>query len=508
MTAICPNLILAGSIELSPENTIDALCELILDPEVESDEYSLLATTLTAYLKNEQFQGKITREVALELPLSVLVDSYSRFSDPGTPLPPISTLQLSPTNPGPENISSPDDFMSQIRTGLVQAFSDISALEEFSGSYPLTSPLTRSLMLWLSLAQKELQICACIMLGNLARSDSVCQSLVEEYAIHEPLIAILSSSNETQLLHASTSFLKNLSLPAGNKSILGSANLISIFSRLWALDTLPQLQLAAISLVRQLVTSNFDNVQRILTPLSPDPDSPAYNRTHLSLLLSLYERSDQLPIRTEIARVVTAVLRVFSSELTEANTSTILELQRSLYALHPNLATPLATMVTQAQWPVVRSEGWFALALMSRTGEGAGSVNEVFGGIQLLKTLTETITGGRPPPASTGPEGTPVERSEIQEREMDIKDRDNALVCVSELLRHRVSLWILFLQSTTHFESTLIHFLLGLQHANDSPTNVSRSSTREQQYGMSGFSKQSISLPRFFYTLTSLHLAA
>ena len=452
------------------------MCELILDPETESDEYSLLTTSLIAYLKNERFQEAVIKGVALELPLSILVDSYSRFNEAGTPLPPMSALRLSPaTTPQQEIPSLPEDLLSQIRNGLVQAFSDISASTEFPTSYPLTSPLTRSLMLWLSLAQKELQICACIMLGNLARSDAVCQALIEEYAIHEPLIAILSSTNDTQLLHASTSFLKNLALPITNKSILGSANLISILSRLLALDTVPQLQLAAISLDRQLVTSNFENVQRILTPLSPDPDSPAYNRTYLSLLCSLYERSDQLPIRTEIARVITAILRVFSNEVPEVNISTVSEVQSNFYSLHLNLAFPLTTMVTQAQWPVVRSEGWFALALMSRTEQGAIRVNEVFDERSVLKALAETITGGRSSSANTGSTGDPVEGSETQEREMNIKDRDNALVCVSELLRHQVNLrgplWpssrlILTLQGSS-MPATRQHIFQDLLQGND-----------------------------------------
>ncbi|KAI9893714.1 MAG: hypothetical protein M1814_005930 [Vezdaea aestivalis] len=427
----------AGGLDSSPENAVQVLLEYSSHLDLDLDDYVVLVNSAVNHLRNERFQQASLAASTLETPLAVLVDSYERFDEPSTPLPLLSSLDISSqasANPSPPPPVE-ETQLSQLRNNLVQVFSDVSALTEFPTAYPLDSPLIGSLRLWLTLPQRELLICGCIMLGNLARSDAVCQTMVQSYSLHTLLVDIISRTSDPQLLHAAMGFLKNLSLPFSNKQIIGIASLIPTLSRIWALNTLPHIQLASTSLARIVLTGSEANTLRVLASLSNDPDSPAYSRTYLSLLLSLFHRSDDLATRMEIARLVVAILRVLNKIASDPEPEVGTrgkDLQRRLFALHQDIARPLSTMVLQDRWPVVRSEGWFAFALMSRTVEGAECVTEVLVESKMFEPLIETVVGKVEGNGETGQSEGADQGSEMRK-----KDRENALVCASELLRHK-----------------------------------------------------------------------
>ena len=334
-----------------------------------------------------------------------------------------------------------------MRNNVIKVLSDVSAIPEFKDAYPLESPLVGSLRMWLAVSQAQLQVCACVMLGNLARSDDVCRTMVHDFQVQDPLINLLRTSDDTQVLHAATSFLKNLALMPDNKNLIGEAGLIEVLSRLWSMDTAPQIQYAGASLTRQVVSGSFQNIQRLLTSLSSDPDSPAHSRTYLSLLLRLCARSDQPATHIEVARTVTAICRVLNSPNQTASPEEVEALSHRLYSLHHDVARPLVAMIKQKQWPVIRSEGWFAFALMARSKEGAPPVNEAMSNSEILRPLVEVVTGremGTPGSAEETPPGFTGLNSPSEEQqktaEMRRIDRENALVLISKLLEHLVSL--------------------------------------------------------------------
>jgi hypothetical protein len=289
---------------------------------------------------------------------------------------------------------------------------------------------------------------ACIILGNIARSDSACEEFVHTAQIHKPLITILTEANNSQVLYAALGFLKNLALPMRNKETLGEAGLIAILPRLWDMPALPQIQYSSISLARQLLNGNFENVRRICTHLSEDKDSPAYERTRLSILIALFQRTDAEPIKMEIARLLTAICRVFTSP--SQNVLDVERRRKQFFDYHPDVGRPLGFMVSQKKWPVVRSEGWFAMALMARTPEGAIVISDILHNIQVFQPLVELLTGQsfvKEP--SVTPTDLPMDYGgklegitpkgsliSTNEAEMARIDRENALVLVSEVLRH------------------------------------------------------------------------
>ncbi len=411
-------------------------------------DFVALVNTAAAYLQYEKFQKALIALGAVDTILAVLVDSYTRFDS-------------HPSMGEPDE----DDAKSliELRSNLNQVLSDISALPEFKAAYPVISPLTMSLRRWLLSPQLQLQVCACIMLGNLARSDEACEEFVQTCQVHQPLISILKDANNSQLLHAALGFLKNLALPAKNKETLGNAGLFDVLPRLWALDTLQQIQFSSIALARQLTIGTFENVRNVCKRLSQDEGSPANIRTKLSLLIALFERTDAEPVKMEIARLIASVTRVFTT-YTGRTPEQMTKIRIKFFRLHPDVGRPLSFMVSQTKWPVVRSEGWFVFAIMARFPEGAQCISDLMHDVSVFQPLVQILTGKDiiefKSPASSSPVTTPSDSSgpsptysgpntgyeaktpesvqpNAQAAEMERIDRENALVLVSELLKNR-----------------------------------------------------------------------
>lgn len=276
---------------------------------VDMEDFSGLVAVALAYLTHESFQTYIL--AGLPLLLTAFSMSYTHFD--------------------PSQASDPDDAaqLRAIRQSFVPVLADISALPDFipgsaqGGLGLLSHPVFQTLQSWLHgpPAHANLQAAACLALGNLARSDAVCTALVRDAQIHNPLADLLvrCTTGDTplnaQLTHAVLSFLKNLAIPAANKPLLGRLLETGALPRLWSTwgDGQPQTQFAAVSFARLLLVGCPPNVRRLCAPLSPDPDSPAHDRSNLHILTALFERSDAEPTKMEVARAVATVCRILHS---------------------------------------------------------------------------------------------------------------------------------------------------------------------------------------------------
>lgn len=398
---------------------------------------------IVIFLELERFQKILIAQDLVTIPLLIIIRSFS----PQAPLmPSLSVTNLNPLIRDPEE----EEQLSAIRSTLIRALSDVSAMPEFGRQYPVGSSLFDSLLGWLSSSRAHFQICSCIMLGNLARSDPVCSSMVQDLHLHEILATVLKDSSDLQVLHSVLGFLRNLALPTENKAPMGAAGMIEAISRIWSMEFGAQLQHVAVGLIRQLLNGSMANVQRLLNPLSLDPDSPAHEKTYLSLLLSLFEKTDQMPTKLEIARITAAIWRCLNNADQPVGYENLDFIIHKLFSNHSNVLAPLAMMVSQSRWPVLRSEGWFALALIARSKEGTAAINSILGRVEVFGALVETITGtimaaevenstvvSEPDSGSESIE--PGIRSN-QKEEMRIRDRENAMVLVNELLKNSVRL--------------------------------------------------------------------
>lgn len=442
------NTSLAPDVSHCPDDSISTLLRIASEPEIDVEDLTSLVNTIVLLLEFERFQKLLIAEDMVTVPLLIIIQSVSPQVTSR------SLLSVTNLNP-PVRDSEEEEQLSAVRSALIRALSDVSSIPEFGRQYPIGSSLFDSLLVWLSSSEPAFQTCACIMLGNLARSDAVCSTMVQDLRLHETLATIFSNSSDIQVLHSVLGFLRNLALPVENKAPMGAAGIIETISRIWSMEFSPQLQYVAVGLLRQLLNGSMANVQRFLLPLSLDPDSPAHEKTFLSLLLSLFEKTDQMPTKLEIARTTASIWRCLnnadqSSEYDDLNLTI-----RKLFSKHPSVTAPLAMMVSQSRWPVLRSEGWFALALMARSKHGTAAINRMLTRVEVFGALVETITGQSiaaeaensiivPEPVTDEDElgSEPIQPGlkPKQKEEMKLRDRENAMVLISELLKNSVRL--------------------------------------------------------------------
>ncbi|EAW13333.1 putative GTP binding protein [Aspergillus clavatus NRRL 1] len=390
-------------IQSSPDGTILILMELLTDPGISFSRFVPLANCLVTYLNQKRFQDICVQKHMVDRVLAVLERSLSIETDPSS--------------------AGDTQALAQLQLKINQTLSEISASPMFPEAYPLDSSLTQNLKAWLASTEDQLQICACVMLGNIARSDAVCEVLVREINIHAELISILASDARGAVLHSALGFLKNLAIAGENRKYLGEAGIIPAISRLWGYESVPQVQFAATSMARQVIVSSIENISRLLDYRPADADSTTPPQTCLSLLLSLSQKSDSTPIKTEIGRTVASICRTLVPKSREQDSEANALLGR-LFTLNEGVALPVGAMITQSQWPVVRSEGWFALALMASSKHGTVAAIECLRELDLYPLLEETMR------ASTSDSTDEADRVRLK------KDCDNIVVLVQEILKH------------------------------------------------------------------------
>ncbi|KJZ78567.1 hypothetical protein HIM_01958 [Hirsutella minnesotensis 3608] len=407
---ICKILVLLveqeGEASAADPSTVDVLLKLATSESAKGDPdaFISLAETALAYLANEDCQARLIAEGHMELFMNVFQSAHVEWQ--------------------PQDIDDADDAarLKHLRPSLLSALADLTGNDSYPSRHPLSSPTSQTFFAWLRGTNHQLQSAACLALGNLSRSDGASLALVERDAIHAPLIQLLSDSTVTdsQLLHLALSFCKNLAIPAKNKAQLGNLLHGDCVPRILSLDTLPQVQFAAISLTRLLLAGCPENVARICMPLGADLQSSDGERTGVSCITSLFDRSDAEPTKLEASRAIMAICRVLhsaespdvlegwstktasssvsagaqaSSETSPSASHDTKEQRRSLFYGKHNFTGPLAFLVTLQKWPTLRSEGWFVLALMSRARDGAAVVGSVLQVEAAAGALTEVVTG-------------------------------------------------------------------------------------------------------------------
>ena len=431
------------------------------------EDFAALASVAAAYLGHESFQKNMLSEPHIALLMNTFYHAHTAFQ--------LAHLED----------ADAEAALKQCRSSLLTALSDISADDDFPLYHPLGSPISQTFFSWLQGPVASMKPAACLVLGNLSRSDETSTALVQNFAIHTPLISLLSdpSTSDPQTLHSAFSFLKNLAIPVANKPFLGALLEPICIPRIFALDTMPQVQFSAVSLTRLLVVNCPENVARVCSRLSKDESSPSYDRSSVHAIISVFERSDAEPTKLEAARSIAALCRVLHSNpaadvLPEWDSESGDELgedgkRRSAFYAHHDLSKPLSFLVCQEKWPILRSEAWFVFALMCRSKDGGGVILNLTFNDATTAALMKTVTGRETLPVSAesqndaiqlSPDTTAVssispdagglqlEPQQVNPQQMaDMAriDRENAVVLCTEMVKHwgeempqmRLSMW-------------------------------------------------------------------
>ncbi|KAG4302736.1 hypothetical protein PCK1_001091 [Pneumocystis canis] len=196
-----------------------------------------------------------------------------------------------------------------------------------------------------------LTMCACVMLGNLARTGNsiyrVCVYFVHELRLHEKLINIIKSLDNPKIIYSAAGFLKNLSISNNNKSIIGEAGGIKSCMKLFTFDLVKPIQYLAVSIFRQLIINETKNISFSIS-------SGAFEQ-----LLELRKKTDDYSIVMEASRVLSSMIRTI-------NKFKLFDIEKKL-ASYTNLEDIFRDMILQTQYPIVRTDAIFSLALITRS---------------------------------------------------------------------------------------------------------------------------------------------
>ena len=371
-------------------------------------QYSLASVIITLS-RHEQIQKNLIADDKLLIFLDLFMFSYTQNAASSAYYSRSTSQNLRRRAQDPENEAQ----LTALRSELTARLWDISALVEFTVKYLPTSEFVQSIISWLSTDESQMQLCACSILRNVASSDRNAINLVVTLKIHHLLIPLLDDIRDLRILEELLRLMKNLAVPAANKRELEAFESVTL---LWSRFESPTLRYAAASLVRQLLKGCFFNVLRFLGPTSAKNDSYAFRFSQL------YNDTNDLTIKTEIARAIVEMWRTANSGDSEKIASQVLCIEKAMdeVVLSPDtIVKPVVAMLVKSENASLVTEGWFGLALMA----GSEQLRET-----IYNTLCEDTTKA-------------VFQKTVSVQDVQSKDRDNARILADRLLKGTVSIF-------------------------------------------------------------------
>ncbi|KAJ3038533.1 Rap1 GTPase-GDP dissociation stimulator 1 [Rhizophlyctis rosea] len=214
--------------------------------------------------------------------------------------------------------------------------------------------------------EDEIRMSGALCIGNLARSDETCKALVHRHGVAQSLLDLLGleidrlktsglreeTKSTIKVLHAVVGALKNLSLAADDRPILGSIGVIPVVSQLLDIEGIKPVQYGCVGVLKNLCAGTNDaNVYRVLSatePPSPDaglatlPVPDAIENTPFGKLISLIWNAtgdNDTGIRNEGGRVIVNIIRA-------AHRARALQFTKRL--IDSNIIPPLLQIITGA----------------------------------------------------------------------------------------------------------------------------------------------------------------
>ncbi|PWW73754.1 hypothetical protein C7212DRAFT_299602 [Tuber magnatum] len=341
------------------------------------DDRILLLTILTTLLTHLPLQLAILEQNQFPLFLQAFEMTHSLLFDP--------TLDITDRK-----------RLFSAKSPLMDSIADISWKPMFLTTYPLSSAPIAKILTWLSASNEphryDKVIAACLVFGNVTQSAEVCRELIHTSALHRTLFSVIHRAVEgyeqskkeleslpaevkldstgtgkggiyLSLLHSAIGVLRNFSVPKSEKAILVDAGALDAILAVVGIEGVGvgQVWYSAVGLARLLCVDCVENCKKVISPCGPGED------TCLEKLLETYKKAEELPTKTEIARMIVSILRCLSSLPQDTSA-----------AYHSGLARPLWDIVLQDKWAVVRSEGLLGLALLAK-GSGARELWQEWG---------------------------------------------------------------------------------------------------------------------------------
>lgn len=181
------------------------------------------------------------------------------------------------------------------------------------------------------LQDEEVRMTGALCIGNIARSDKTCSTLMKIHRVGPFLLALLEketaiiiagrneqTKHSIKVIHAVVGALKNISLGASNRKDLGEIGTLAKVTFLFRFSHLTPIHHSCLSILRNLCGGdNEGNVYRLLTGLEPSAPlvsslQSSNSSTPLSEIVNLVAKSSEereSGIRNEAGRVIVNIIR-------------------------------------------------------------------------------------------------------------------------------------------------------------------------------------------------------
>ncbi|KAG0215316.1 hypothetical protein BGX33_001271 [Mortierella sp. NVP41] len=348
----------AGSPSVIKFSGINTVAQLLVRTSKDIEKYMDLFDTATDILRavasKEAAQIAIRKE-GLFVPLMDILE-HTGISDEGKS----------------EEVKKEDDKkFGETKAALVEVVVSATLADENMEPIFNDKEVMKRFLTWLKLSDREdLQTCAALCLGNVARSDSHCVKLVHEYHAVEPLIHVVRKAKDLKASHAATGVLRNLALAERNRELMGNAGVIQACFPLLKKDNALPLQANVVGILKRLCTNDGHNTIRVISgrepfeTLSSTPNTEGDIETPLSTLVDVIGRSDDFALKSEGTRTLCNLVKVTwgSESMREFDTGSITALQQTLNKA--DVVLPIAAMTRNPKYVVLQNEGVIALTLL------------------------------------------------------------------------------------------------------------------------------------------------
>jgi len=352
----------------------------VVDAEgpVDPEHMAVLVDSVTACLQSPKLQSASVQAPLLLRVVFVLVRSQLLNQQHKPPLNP-QCLRYKSFCDDYLRLLRPEEGEPELkpsRQKLIQSLADISCLEEYRQTFVTELDTYVFLHNCLRASNETLQLASCILIGNGAASHEISAQLIDRWHVEVDLLRLLRESRNVDVQQMALALLKNLALAPQNRSALAEAGTIKVISQFWVQKPNPQIPHAAVAVVRVMVTDSLANIELFagLTKICangrigalPEPDdntetSSDANVTYLAKMLEFHGQSDEAGVKMEIGRTIVTMLRVIALA-DEAQQRILVEA-----LLKHDIGEAVESIICQERFPVIRSEAWFILALLSRT---------------------------------------------------------------------------------------------------------------------------------------------
>ena len=338
--------------------------------------YAELLEMLVMLFQDEDTQRWIAQRGSMMDILKILEDAYQRM-DQATKV----NIVDKNYDESPNEISkSLTKYMDEITVALCA----IVSTPEYRNQKIRDSHLTvHTLEKWLADWDSEWKMhTAALLLGNMAQSDEMAVKLVNDFELNHTVAGAIKRTNDKQVLYACGVLLRNLVLPEKHTLVRASAEVFIAARRLMLHgDYDKRIFISGLRLLRQCIR-DFGTCQLLILK---SPETPNLSLHTLTDFLDLYGEGDA-NLKVEVGRATVVMFKT----LNRSKCPTVPNLLHTLNK-EQRLIDTMMELVILGMNTHLEGEGWFGLALASKTEGGAKAVYKALKEQEAVEMLIKRV---------------------------------------------------------------------------------------------------------------------